>query len=135
MLDKARERLGTLAHKKIAILGVAFKPDTDDIREAPAIRMIESLLSEHAYVNVHDPVAKLPPHLIHESVAASLTPEEALQDADAVLLCTEWGLYRELDWVQMKAIMKQPNLFDGRNLLDADQMKLIGFYYKGIGYE
>jgi UDPglucose 6-dehydrogenase len=135
MLDKARERLGTLAHKKIAILGLSFKPDTDDIREAPAIRMIQSLLSEQAYVNVHDPVAALPPNLIHEFVTKSLTPQEALKDADAVFLCTEWALYRQLDWVRMKAIMKQPNLFDGRNLLEADRMKFIGFYYKGIGYE
>ncbi|MEW9702172.1 UDP-glucose/GDP-mannose dehydrogenase family protein [Paenibacillus sp. SI8] len=135
MLGKARECLGTLADGTIALLGLAFKPDTDDIREAPAIRLIQSLLSEHAIIRLHDPVAKLPESLMHESVTVCPTPEDALKGADAVFLCTEWTQYRQLDWVRMKSLMNQPNLFDGRNLLDADHMKFIGYSYRGIGYE
>jgi len=134
LLDKVRTRLGSMEGRKIALLGLAFKPDTDDIREAPAIRIIRSLLSEHAEVYVHDPAAKLPPEFTGSSVTLCPTPEQAMQDADAVLLCTEWQLYRQIDWRQMKKLLKEPNLFDGRNMLDAAEMKQIGYYYQGIGY-
>ncbi|WP_410514012.1 UDP-glucose/GDP-mannose dehydrogenase family protein [Paenibacillus sp. BR2-3] len=133
LLDKVRERLETLAHKKIAVLGLAFKPETDDIREAPASRVIQSLLSEQAYVSVFDPVAPLEPYLLQQPITWSATPEDALQHADAVILCTEWAIYQQIDWVQMKNIMNQPNMFDGRNMLEATLMKSIGFYYQGIG--
>lgn len=135
LLDKARERMGSFANKKIAVLGLAFKPDTDDIREAPALRVIESLLSEQANVFVYDPVAVLPPDPQYEYVTTSNDLEEAMQDADAVFLCTEWTIFRNTDWAEMKRIMKQPNLFDGRNLLDSHEMNTIGYYYQGIGYE
>lgn len=135
LLDKARKRLGSFADKKIAILGLAFKPDTDDIREAPALRIIESLLSEQANIYVYDPVAALPPYLHSESVTSSTLLKEAMQDADAVFLCTEWTIFRHIDWSEMKRIMNKPNLFDGRNLLDSHEMNAIGFFYQGIGYE
>ncbi|MFE0558234.1 UDP-glucose dehydrogenase family protein [Paenibacillus sp. NPDC058910] len=135
LLEKARIRLGDLRGKKISILGLAFKPDTDDIREAPAIQMIRSLLNEQAHIKVHDPVAKLPPELVQPSVTSCNSPDEALEGADAAFLCTEWKMYNNIDWQQMKQSMKHPNLFDGRNLLDAERMKTLGYYYQGIGYQ
>lgn len=135
LLEKARIRLGDLKGKKISILGLAFKPDTDDIREAPAIRMIRDLLNERAYIHVHDPVAKLPPELVQSSVTSCSSPEQALEGADAAFLCTEWKIYQNIDWQQIKQNMKHPNLFDGRNLLDAERMKTLGYHYQGIGYQ
>lgn len=134
LLDKARERLGSFANKKIVILGLAFKPDTDDIRDAPALRLIGSLSREQAQVFVYDPIAKLPKELQSGTVVMSTLLEEAMQDADAVFLCTEWPIFRHIDWSKMKRFMNEPNLFDGRNLLDSHEMKTIGFYYQGIGY-
>ncbi|GGF98751.1 UDP-glucose dehydrogenase family protein [Paenibacillus abyssi] len=135
LLHKARQRLGTLVHKKIAVLGLAFKPDTDDIREAPAVNIIKSLLDEKAIVSVHDPVAKLPPELVHVSVTPCNTPEQALYGADAVFICTEWKSYQHIDWERIKRYMNDPNIFDGRNMLDARLMAAIGFHYQGIGYQ
>lgn len=135
LLEKARERLKSFANKKIAILGLAFKPDTDDMREAPALRIIDSLLNEQANVYVYDPIATLPPVSHYESVTTSNELEEAMQDADAVFLCTEWSIFQNIDWAEMKRIMNQPNLFDGRNLLDSHEMNTIGYYYQGIGFE
>lgn len=135
MLQKVRERVGALAEKRIALLGLAFKPDTDDIREAPAIRMIQVLRNEKAYVQVYDPIAALPPELVDdESVVFGSSPEETMEGADAAIICTEWPVFLNIDWDQVKDSMKAPNLFDGRNMLDADRMKDIGFYYQGIGY-
>lgn len=135
LLEQARIRLGDFKGKKISILGLAFKPDTDDIREAPAIQMIRALLIEQAHIKVHDPVAKLPPELLQPSVTSCNSLDEALEGADAAFLCTEWKMYKYIDWRQMKQSMKHPNLFDGRNLLDAEQMKTLGYYYKGVGYQ
>lgn len=133
LLDKARTRLGDLANKNIAILGLAFKPDTDDIREAPALRMIHDLLLEQANVRLYDPVASLPAHASYEAVTVCALPEEALLNADAVILCTEWTVFGQLDWGSLKGLLRQLNFFDGRNMMDARKMREIGFYYQGIG--
>jgi UDPglucose 6-dehydrogenase len=134
ILEKARERLGTFTGKNIAVLGLAFKPDTDDIREAPAIRIIQRLCYEKAFVNTYDPIAVLPAAFRDEYVKSCSTPEEAIKGADAIFLCTEWAIFNNIDWDQVKDSMNQPNLFDGRNMLDANQLKSMGFYYQGIGY-
>ncbi|NIK77616.1 UDPglucose 6-dehydrogenase [Paenibacillus castaneae] len=134
LLSKARERLGDLANKKIAILGLAFKPDTDDIRESPSIRLIESLISEKADVYVYDPVASLPANSHFKSIKCCKDMDEAIDGADALFLCTEWSVFERIDWAEMKAAMNQPNIFDGRNVLDAGKMKDIGYFYQGVGY-
>ena len=120
LINKARERVGSFANKKVAILGLAFKPDTDDIREAPALRIIEHLLMEQAVIKLYDPVAALPNSSLYRSVTVCMDLEETLQDADAVFLCTEWAQFRNIDWAQMKGIMRVPNVFDGRNILNAE---------------
>ncbi|SDW09308.1 UDP-glucose/GDP-mannose dehydrogenase family protein [Paenibacillus sp. CF384] len=133
LLDKARSRLGSFADKNIAVLGLAFKPNTDDIREAPALRMIQELLLEQAKVKLFDPVAKLPGHAAYEAVTVCALVEEALQDAEAIILCTEWTEFEQLDWENLKVLLGQANFFDGRNMMDARRMRGIGYYYQGIG--
>jgi UDPglucose 6-dehydrogenase len=134
LLEKARERLGTFAGRNIAVLGISFKPDTDDIREAPAIRIIRRLCYEKAFVNTYDPIAALPTAFRGKHVKNCSTPEEAMKGVDAIFLCTEWAIFNNIDWDQVKESMNQPNLFDGRNMLDANHMKSKGFFYQGIGY-
>jgi UDP-N-acetyl-D-mannosaminuronate dehydrogenase len=104
-------------NKKLAVLGVAFKPDTDDITEAPALRVIDSLIIEQAQVKIYDPVATLPDDYPNQAVTVCLDAEEALQDANAVILCTERPIFKTIDWADMKRLMHQPNIFDGRNML------------------
>lgn len=135
LLDKARKRLAGFRHRRVTLLGLAFKPDTDDTRQSPSLRILQKLLDEHAYVAIHDPVAKLTLDTHRNQWMQYNSPEEALQKADAVILCTEWPLYHLLDWSRMKDIMNKPNIFDGRNMLDAKIMKSMGFHYQGIGYQ
>lgn len=134
LLDLARKRLGDLQGKNIAVLGLAFKPDTDDIREAPALRLIRRLLEEKAVVHVHDPVASLPPELAAGPAVCWASPEEALADADAVFLCTEWPQFRRIDWAALRGTMSRPLILDGRNMLDADALRQLGYDYEGVGY-
>lgn len=135
MLDKAKKRLGDFAGKKAAVLGLAFKPDTDDIREAPSLRLIQDLLGQQATVHLYDPIAKLPAGFTHDHLTVASMAEDVFKEADAVFICTEWTMFQELDWKSMHPQMKQPNLFDGRNMLDAKTMKSFGYYYEGIGYK
>ena len=125
---------GDLLGKKIAVWGLAFKPDTDDIREAPALFMIEALLDAGANISAYDPEA-LPN--VKNSLGAKIdyaTDEySALTGADALLICTEWGIFRNPDFTRMKSLMKDAVLFDGRNLFEIGEMNDKGFYYCSIG--
>ena len=125
---------GDLSGKKIAVWGLAFKPDTDDIREAPALFMIEALLDAGANISAYDPEA-LPN--VKNSLGAKIdyaTDEySALTGADALLICTEWGIFRNPDFTRMKSLMKDAVLFDGRNLFEIGEMNEKGFYYCSIG--
>lgn len=125
---------GNLNGKKIAIWGLAFKPDTDDIREAPALYMIEALNNEGVSIKAYDPEAmKNVERIIGSKIDYSKNEYEALQDADALVICTEWGVFRNPDFDKMGALMKDKVIFDGRNLFDADEMNEKGFYYNSIG--
>jgi UDPglucose 6-dehydrogenase len=125
---------GDLSGKKIAVWGLAFKPDTDDIREAPALFMIEALLDAGANISAYDPEAM--PN-VKNSLGAKIdyTTDEysALSGADALLICTEWGIFRNPDFTRMKSLMKDAVLFDGRNLFEIGEMNDKGFYYCSIG--
>ena len=125
---------GDLLGKKIAVWGLAFKPDTDDIREAPALFMIEALLDAGANISAYDPEAM--PN-VKNSLGAKIdyaTDEySALTGADALLICTEWGIFRNPDFTRMKSLMKDAVLFDGRNLFEIGEMNDKGFYYCSIG--
>ena len=127
---------GNLKGKTIAIWGLAFKPHTDDIREAPALYNIDTLLKEGAIVKVHDPegmgnVKKL----VGNKVSYCETPYDAAQDADAILIATEWPEFRTPDFDRLSSILKNKVIFDGRNLYDLTIMKELGYSYYSIGRE
>jgi UDPglucose 6-dehydrogenase len=123
-----------LKGKKIAIWGLAFKPDTDDIREAPALYIIDELLAAGAIVSSYDPEAMdNVGKLLGNKIEYGLDEYAVLSDADALIVCTEWSLFRTPDFERMKRLMKNHVIFDGRNLYSLDQMQENGFYYSSIG--
>lgn len=125
---------GNLAGKKIALWGLAFKPDTDDIREAPALYMIEELTKAGAIVTAYDPEAMENVKAVVGTKISFVENEyDALKDADALLICTEWGVFRNPDFDKMKSLMKDSVIFDGRNLFEVSEMNNKGFYYSSIG--
>jgi UDPglucose 6-dehydrogenase len=125
---------GNLQGKRIAVWGLAFKPDTDDIREAPALTLIEALLNEGAEVCAFDPEA-MPnvKSVLGDRIKYAKDEYDAALNADALLICTEWGIFRNPNFVALKDLMKDTVIFDGRNLYDAQQMTQHGFYYSSIG--
>ena len=125
---------GNLLGKTVAIWGLAFKPDTDDIREAPALYMIEELVKAGAKVKAYDPEA-MPnvERIIGKKIEFSSNEYDVLEGADALLICTEWGIFRNPDFDRMKKLMKDQVIFDGRNLYDMEEMTNHGFYYASIG--
>jgi UDPglucose 6-dehydrogenase len=132
-LNKLERQLNGFNDKTIAVLGISFKPNTDDTREAPSRRIISHLLQKNAYVKAHDPVAKLPSNLISERLKQCSQVEEALHQAHAVVLCTEWQMYTHADWKNWKSLMKDFYIFDGRNALDSNELISLGYHYTSIG--
>ena len=125
---------GDLKGKKIAVWGLAFKPDTDDIREAPALYMIDELTKAGATVSAYDPEAmKNVSQLIGDKIEFAQNEYDALIGADALLICTEWGIFRNPDFDRIASLLKDKVIFDGRNLFDAEEMNEKGFYYNSIG--
>ena len=125
-----------LKGKKIAVWGLSFKPDTDDIREAPALYIIEELLKEGASVTAYDPEAMSNvKKLIGDKISYAKDEYEALKGADALMIATEWSLFRTPDFDQVASLLKNKAIFDGRNLYGTQQMKDLGFYYASIGRE
>lgn len=123
-----------LEGKKIALWGLAFKPNTDDIREAPALYMIKELLAAGATVATYDPEA-MPnvKHLMGDSIRFEESQYDALQDADALVIATEWSEFRTPDFDKISSLLKNSAIFDGRNLFDLKQMEEKGFHYVSIG--
>ncbi|GAB4202349.1 MAG: UDP-glucose/GDP-mannose dehydrogenase family protein [Bacteroidia bacterium] len=124
-----------LNNKKIAVWGLAFKPDTDDIREAPSIDIIRSLLDMNARISAYDPEAMNNFKKIFDDTQIQYTqdPYAALENADALIICTEWQIFRSPDFEKMKTLMKGKNIFDGRNIYDLNQMQELSFHYESIG--
>jgi UDPglucose 6-dehydrogenase len=125
---------GDLNGKKIALWGLAFKPDTDDIREAPALYMIDELVAAGATITAFDPEA-MPnvERLIGDKINYGTDEYSILEGADALLICTEWGIFRNPDFSKIKSLLKDAVVFDGRNLFDMDEMSEKGFFYSSIG--
>jgi len=135
LVEKMRKYYkGDLKGKKFALWGLAFKPDTDDIREAPALYIIEELLKEGATIVSFDPEG-IPnvKKLLGDKISYAANRYEALEGADALLIVTEWPVFRTPDFEFMKENLKAPVIFDGRNLYDLERMKDYGFYYNSIG--
>ena len=126
----------SLKGKKIAVWGLAFKPDTDDIREAPSLYIIDELLKEGASVVAYDPEAMANvKKLLGDKITYANDEYEALKGADALLIATEWSLFRTPDFEKLAKLLKTKAIFDGRNLYSVNQMKELGFYYSSIGRE
>ena len=125
---------GSLAGRHVAVWGLAFKPNTDDVREAPSHLVIRSLLAEGATVAAFDPEAmKTTRAVLGDTIAYAESAYQALDGADALVICTEWHEFRRPNFETMKARMKQPLIFDGRNLYNAHRMAEAGFDYYSIG--
>lgn len=125
---------GELTGKKIAVWGLAFKPDTDDIREAPALYLINALLEKGATVSAYDPEAMNNVNqLLGDKISYADNEYAALEKADALLICTEWGVFRNPDFEKMATLMNDKVIFDGRNLFEVNEMNEKGFYYQSIG--
>jgi UDPglucose 6-dehydrogenase len=135
LVEKAIKHFGPLAGKTFAVWGLAFKPKTDDMREAPAITVIEMLLGNGAKVRAHDPVAAEVAQRLFDGrgVEFAAEPYAAAEGADALLLVTEWNEFRQPDFARLKQLMKQPVLIDGRNVWDAAKARAAGFTYYGVG--
>jgi len=131
VIAKLERHLDTLRGRRIALLGLAFKPGTDDMRDAPSLVIAARLLAEGAEVSAWDPVADGRIHLHGVEIASSAL--EALDRADAAVLVTEWPELRELDWAEAGTRMRNRLIVDGRNMLDPVELRALGFEYEGIG--
>jgi UDPglucose 6-dehydrogenase len=134
-VDKARRALWVLKDKRIGVLGLAFKPGTDDIRFAPSVELIRRLLAEHAHVQAFDPRAMENAKPLLPTVRFCDTPQQVAEHADALIIATEWAQFKHLDWRSIKDLMARPLILDGRNLLSAEEMVALGFDYHGVGRE
>ena len=134
LVKKLESHFGTLKGRTIAVWGLAFKPKTDDMREAPAIPIIKALLEKGAKVQAHDPEAmSTAKGLFKGGVTYTSRNYDALKGADALAILTEWQEFREPDFARMKKLLKNPVVFDGRNIYQPAQMKELGFTYYSIG--
>jgi UDPglucose 6-dehydrogenase len=134
IVSKVVDHFGGVKGKKFALWGLAFKPDTDDIREASALYIIEKLVAMGAEIVAYDPEA-MPNVKSHfgNKIGYANNQYDALHDADALLIATEWGTFKNPDFDKLKSLLKTPTIFDGRNLYTLEQMKTLGFYYNSIG--
>ena len=135
MVKKIREMLGgSETGKSIAILGLTFKPETDDMRDAPALTILPALLEKGALLRVHDPQGMPEARkMLPEGIMYVGSAYEAVQDADCVVLMTEWNQYRALDLGKLRRLMRQPIFIDLRNVYDPETLRRLGFAYTGVG--
>jgi UDPglucose 6-dehydrogenase len=132
-VKKLEKALGTLKGKRIGVLGLSFKPNTDDTRDAPALDIIRMLLSKDALVQAFDPQAMTVSKEEIPQLILCQSPYEVAQDADALLLATEWNEFKSLDFDRIKANMKGRVVLDGRNIWDGHELHKMGFVYIGVG--
>ena len=133
MSRKVANAAGNLRGKKVAVLGLTFKPDTDDMREAPSIPLITGLLDMGAKVRAHDPVGMEQARKELPDIEYFDDPYECVKGADAMVVVTEWVQYRTLDLERLKSDMAQPVVIDLRNIFEPELMKASGFIYEGVG--
>ena len=133
IIQTLREIVGTLHGKTIGILGLAFKPNTDDMRQAPSIEVIHLLTSEGARIKAYDPVAMEVAKRVLPEITYCQDAYEVAKDSDALITVTEWNEFQHLDMVRIKELMRQPVLIDGRNIYDPQKVGELGFIYRGVG--
>ncbi|GAB1641241.1 UDP-glucose dehydrogenase family protein [Krasilnikovia sp. MM14-A1259] len=134
VVDRLLDELRLIKGRRIGLLGLAFKPDTDDMRDAPAIDIAEQLIAHGARVALHDPVAADRFRRERPDLAGHLcdTAEEVFDDSDAVVLVTEWSQYLDLDWAKLRPLLRTPVLLDGRHCLDPERMRRLGYRYVSV---
>ncbi|MFH1127795.1 MAG: UDP-glucose/GDP-mannose dehydrogenase family protein [Candidatus Omnitrophota bacterium] len=132
-LEKIKNKLWIIKDKTIGILGLSFKPDTDDIRNAPSLDIIRVLKSEGAKLKVYDPSSMPKAKEILSEIKFCRDSYEVCRDSDCLLIVTEWDEFKELDFSKVKKLLKRPLIIDGRNIYDPSAMKKKGFIYEGIG--
>jgi len=133
VVQKLRDLLGTLDEKVIGVLGLAFKPNTDDMRDAPALEIIHLLQNERARVKAYDPVAMEVAKDVLNNVTYCANAYEVAEGSDALIVMTEWNEFKHLAMARIKKAMRQPILIDGRNIYDVQEMQSLGFIYRGMG--
>jgi len=134
LVPRVAAYLGGLAGRTVGVWGLAFKPRTDDMREAPAIAVIEALLAGGASVRAYDPKAEEQARRIFDDrILLCARAYEAVAGADALVVVTEWSEFREPDFRRIKELMRRPAIFDGRNIYDPQVLRELGFHYEGIG--
>lgn len=133
MIEKIEKLVGDLSGKQVGVLGLSFKPETDDMRESPAVDIIRAMNERGAKVRAYDPVAiEEAKHCLPEIEYAS-DEYDALKDADAVVIATEWNQFRALDMERVKSLLRQPKIADLRNVYEPEDMRELGFDYVGVG--
>ena len=134
VIQKAMDMLGIIDDKIIGVLGLSFKPNTNDTREAPSITIINKFLELGAEVRVYDPVVKKYPDNMDKGAIMAASPYRAVKGANLMVLVTEWSQFYDLDFKKVKNLMANCNIIDGRNILDRQKLQKMGFKYAGIGY-
>ena len=132
-VEKLRECLGSLRGQVIGLLGLAFKPDTDDMREAASLEIARALLGKGAIVRAYDPAAIERAKAILPEIDYRRNAQGVARGADAIVIVTEWNEFKQLDMLKLKRLMRRPVIVDGRNLYDPAEMRRLGFVYRGIG--
>ena len=133
MTKKIKDAMGTIKGKTIAILGLSFKPNTDDVREAPSLNIIKQLLKEKAKIRAYDPVSMKSTQSILPDITYCKDPYDAVKDANAIVIVTEWNQFRSLELDKLKRLLKEPYFFDLRNIYDPQKLKDKGFKYYCVG--
>jgi UDPglucose 6-dehydrogenase len=134
LVGRVAAHLGGLAGRAVALWGLAFKPRTDDMREAPALAVIEGLLAGGAAVRAYDPEAReQAQRILKDRVTLCAGAYEAVKGADALVVVTEWNEFREPDFARIRAAMRTPAIFDGRNIYNPKALREMGFHYEGVG--
>ncbi len=132
-VEKVERLLGSLEHKIVGVLGLSFKPNTDDMREAPSVDVIKWLQEKGAHVKAYDPVAMERASDLIPKVTFCATAYDVAKEANALLIVTDWNEFKQLDWGKVREFMKQPIVLDGRNLYDPEEMAQAGIIYWGVG--
>jgi UDPglucose 6-dehydrogenase len=134
LIDKAKQQIGDLTGQRIALLGLAFKPNTDDMREAPSVAIADALVRQGAQIVAYDPVAMCKAeHVLPPQVVFAPTAAFALEAADAAFVLTEWDEFKQPEFTKLFQLMKKPIVFDGRNCLDEASVTNAGLEYFPIG--
>ncbi|MEK7165454.1 MAG: UDP-glucose/GDP-mannose dehydrogenase family protein [Patescibacteria group bacterium] len=132
-IKKIETQLAPIKGKNVGVLGLSFKPNTDDMREAPSVKIINALRKSGVKIKAFDPVAMTNAKKILRDIDYCTNAYDVAKDADAVVVLTEWNEFRQLDLLRLKSMMKTPMLFDGRNIYDPNEVKSLGFVYYGVG--